>query len=651
MSSRHLMTQKRGAHNKRPPRVFWIALIATVVITIVLGIFIAWLLLTQDLSKAASIIELTASIVAILVGPASLLVTVWKRPEREQAWESMLHPNPQVQPSTTPPEVGPTQASTSHQPIEEQSQMSSRIPTHKRRTSGAPRSTISKSEAKDAKPMVTKKRFDVFLSYSSVDKSWVADLKDALKARGLKVWLDSDEIRPGERFASALEKGLEESKTVVMVVSPEAIASGWVNEEYNRALSLAQSNTEPLRLIPVILRDSKLPGFLASRNWVDFRDASTYDKSLERLIWGITDRETQGGAHEIIFHVNGPLSADSDLYVERKADRDALLYLRRMDYISLIEPRQQGKTSLIYRLMDRLSPQGYTFVIYDLGAEKFHKNSEEEWYTSLGTWLLNRLKFINHDARFALPTNGNSWLAFLENIGSAAMEARQKVVIVLDEIREMPSAYSTSFFTVVRSIYNERPMSPAFENLTFITSGVFNPNELIQDENVSKFNVGHRIPLEDFDLPQVRRLVAHLQLPDGVVDTVKRRVFYWTDGQPYLTQRLCLLLAEGRDQFQSGKAGALIDRLAKQLHNDELYVRRLRSLREKEPELLEYVQKHIRNIPINYDRPKFNYVMDDRHFRLAYVYGVIKADDEGYCRIRNRICEQVLIDMSLHTPH
>ncbi len=642
---------KRRSHHKWSPRVFWIALIAIIVITIVLGVFITWLLVTQNLNKATSIIGLIAGIVAILVGPLSLLFNVWKWPERERTLETFLPPGTQVHPTAIPTEPGSTPAIKSHQPVEEQSQVFSHTPTHKRRTSDVPRSTASKYEAKDARPMGAKKKFDVFLSYSSVDKSWVTDLKEALKAKGLKVWLDSDEIPPGERFASALEEGLEESKTVVMVVSPEAIASGWVNEEYYRALSLAQSKTESLRLIPVILRDSKLPGFLASRNWVDFRDASTYNKSLERLIWGITDKKSQNGDHDIIFHVNGPLPVGTDLYVERKADRDALVYLRRMDYISLIEPRQQGKTSLIYRLMDRISPQGYAFVICDLGAERFRKNSEDEWYNSLGTWILNRLKFSDRDARFALPTNGNSWLTFLENIGGAAKEAKQKVVIVLDEIREMPSAYATSFFTVVRSIYNERPISPAFENLTFITSGVFNPNELIQDENVSKFNVAHRIPLEDFNLPQVRQLVVRLQLTDGVTDTVTKRVYYWTDGQPYLTQKLCLLLTEGKDQVQSGKAGAIIDRLAKQLRNDEIYIRRLRSLRAKEPELLEYAQKNIRNIPINHDRPKFNHVMDDRHFRLAYMYGVIKTDDEGYCRIRNRICEQVLIDMSLHTLH
>ena len=67
--------------------------------------------------------------------------------------------------------------------------------------------------------------------------------------------------------------------------------SGWVREEYSRALSLAQEKVERLQLIPVILRDAELPGFLTNRNWVDFRRESMFNESLERLIWGITGKK------------------------------------------------------------------------------------------------------------------------------------------------------------------------------------------------------------------------------------------------------------------------------------------------------------------------------------------------------------------------
>ena len=55
----------------------------------------------------------------------------------------------------------------------------------------------------------------------------------------IKVWLDKDEIRPGDVFVMALEKGIAESRAVALIISPDAMSSGWVKEEYHRALSLA----------------------------------------------------------------------------------------------------------------------------------------------------------------------------------------------------------------------------------------------------------------------------------------------------------------------------------------------------------------------------------------------------------------------------
>jgi tetratricopeptide (TPR) repeat protein len=133
--------------------------------------------------------------------------------------------------------------------------------------------------------------FDVFLSHSSVDKPWAIQLKDALQRYGVSVWLDRDEIRPGDLFVKALEAGLEQSRAVALIVSPEAVASGWVEEEYARAMFLAQNKQRALRLIPVLLRDATLPGFLQNRHQVDFRDERAYAQKVWELAWGITGQK------------------------------------------------------------------------------------------------------------------------------------------------------------------------------------------------------------------------------------------------------------------------------------------------------------------------------------------------------------------------
>jgi tetratricopeptide (TPR) repeat protein len=130
-------------------------------------------------------------------------------------------------------------------------------------------------------------RFDVFVSHSSVDKPWVHRLVAGLERYGVSVWLDETQIRPGTSILSALERGIEASNAMILVVSPEAMASGWVREEYDRAITLAQRKGMEFPIIAAVLRQTELPGFLQSRRWVAFLDPDRYAAGVADLVWGI----------------------------------------------------------------------------------------------------------------------------------------------------------------------------------------------------------------------------------------------------------------------------------------------------------------------------------------------------------------------------
>jgi tetratricopeptide (TPR) repeat protein len=133
--------------------------------------------------------------------------------------------------------------------------------------------------------------FDAFIIHSGVDAEWVRRLKGALEERGVRVWLDRDEIRPGDLFVTSLEVGLSDSTAVLIVVSPESIRSRWVEGEY--AWALAQANDRGQRVIPCVLRDAELPAFLSCRERVDFRDDSKFAESLEHLLFGLRGRSSE----------------------------------------------------------------------------------------------------------------------------------------------------------------------------------------------------------------------------------------------------------------------------------------------------------------------------------------------------------------------
>ena len=132
--------------------------------------------------------------------------------------------------------------------------------------------------------------FDVFLSYHSGDGDWVALLKERLASKGIRVWLDSEQIRPGDRFPGALASAIGQVHSVVVVLSPGSIASPWVEEEYT--LALAQRR----RVVAVLIDDVEPPGFLQGRTWVDFRDQAAFERNLEQLLFGITGHSPSGDA-------------------------------------------------------------------------------------------------------------------------------------------------------------------------------------------------------------------------------------------------------------------------------------------------------------------------------------------------------------------
>src|SRR5208282_6168901 len=128
------------------------------------------------------------------------------------------------------------------------------------------------------------RQFDVFFSHDQVDESWVKRLKSALVERGFKSWLACDEIGGGQRFPSAIRRGMETCAAVAVVVSPESMSSKWVEEEYIWALELSNKSDVVLPIIPLLLRTAELPGILSTRQFVDFRDEAKFDAGVEKLL-------------------------------------------------------------------------------------------------------------------------------------------------------------------------------------------------------------------------------------------------------------------------------------------------------------------------------------------------------------------------------
>jgi tetratricopeptide (TPR) repeat protein len=123
----------------------------------------------------------------------------------------------------------------------------------------------------------------LFLSHSTLDTAFVEKLADRLRAEGIETWLCEVDIDYGDSFVSEINRGLRESDLALLILSPEAVQSGWVEAEWTSILAreIAESRT---RLGTLLLRDCEAPELLRTKHRIDGR--SNPEKALrEAVLW------------------------------------------------------------------------------------------------------------------------------------------------------------------------------------------------------------------------------------------------------------------------------------------------------------------------------------------------------------------------------
>ena len=87
-----------------------------------------------------------------------------------------------------------------------------------------------------------------------------------------------------------------------------------------------------------------------------------------------------------------------------------------------------------------------------------------------------------------------------------------------------------------------RQINQDYKRLTFALIGVATPSDLIQDHKRTPFNIGRAIKLTGFTLEEVKPLVKGLELNVENPIKILKEILCWTNGQPFLTQKLCSLI-------------------------------------------------------------------------------------------------------------
>jgi hypothetical protein len=131
---------------------------------------------------------------------------------------------------------------------------------------------------------------DIFLSHRSVDKEFVRKLAADIEAvsykdRNLLTWIDEAEIPPGRSITEMVNAGLENSRFIGLVLTPDYFQSesGWTDAEWHAAL-FADPDNRRARVIPILAKDCPyIPPLLRHLKMIDLRE-ERYSQGLKELI-------------------------------------------------------------------------------------------------------------------------------------------------------------------------------------------------------------------------------------------------------------------------------------------------------------------------------------------------------------------------------
>nr|WP_315786464.1 AAA-like domain-containing protein [Fischerella sp. JS2] len=208
-----------------------------------------------------------------------------------------------------------------------------------------------------------------------------------------------------------------------------------------------------------------------------------------------------------------------------------------------------GKSSLRVQVMRRLQQEGIACAAIDITAIGTADITPEQWYAGvidslIGTFgLYNDFDLENWWFENNLLSPVQKLSKFLETV--LLPKITDKIIIFIDEIDSILSIQFNldDFFAVIRDCYNRRADQPEYNRLTFALIGVCTPSDLIGDKRRTPFNIGRAIDLTGFQLEEAQPLARGLATI-GDTQGLMQAVLEWTGGQPFLTQKVCRLVAQ-----------------------------------------------------------------------------------------------------------
>lgn len=336
------------------------------------------------------------------------------------------------------------------------------------------------------------------------------------------------------------------------------------------------------------------------------------------------------------FITGGPVRFDSPFYIQRSIEKHAFDSLVANKYVTLIGPRQFGKTSLLQRIQAIFEQEyNYAAAWIDLSTFNYQSNDPGIWLSEFCTHLQGQLKvFAPDDFRSPVPNKFQDFITYLDNL--ATQISCNTILILLDEANAVPRPIRDVFYSNIRWIFTDRTAYrtpfPNLRKFNFAFAGVFAPERLTESKDKSPFNVSEVIYMEDFTIDEVMSLLSHIneKWPNTITPELAETIYSWTEGHPYLSQRLANDLLITKSEHPDIVFNVeTIEQIALQLLNLDNTEHVIKSVLH-DTDLINLMQFIISNKVLVFSRSNEN-------ISKLFLIGAIRETPEGFCAIRNEV--------------
>ncbi|MDV6347051.1 TIR domain-containing protein [Nitrosomonas sp. Is35] len=261
-----------------------------------------------------------------------------------------------------------------------------------------------------------------FVSHSSADDSFVAEMESFLRAAGFDdVFNDVSAIKPDEQFWPCIEQGITESDTFVVVITAASNSSVWVSREVELARRLGK------RVIPVWREDCPLPPSFSDRDVIDFRPRTRTERCFDIASIGKYAPAQLVGREEETQLLNE--AWQKSLRLEKG----------RPHILTFVALGGEGKTSLIAKWAAELAGQDWPDCDAAFAWSFYSQGTRDQVAASSDLFLKEALNFFAKDEKdkeFAASSAG----AFEKGQRLARLVGQRRSLLILDGLEPLQYA-------------------------------------------------------------------------------------------------------------------------------------------------------------------------------------------------------------------